>query len=389
MSKREKKTKCSRLVRRLTGRSLRHLVIGAGFPYHKSPHLYQWVWVFILLPFLEEDTLNELSEMHGKELRKLYDILSRHPEAFERLLRLLAMPLFFDILGELGAAGLSTQSRRRMRLIFDDTKSEKFGSCMEFLHKLFDSASDRYVMGYNYVLLLAVSGDTVIPLSFVLWLPRSHPGHRSKNDIARDEIIRLSKACDRRGASLSDVELLFDSAFCRQKVMNAGEAAGLRIITKPGGTHKFEFDGELLSPAEIIAKMKERDEWKHLEPGHDYQRVPARHHVYGEVVLVVRRRRQRNGKLVCDLVMCSKTFYNSVRIHKAYRKRWEIEMHFKYCKQHLSLGKAQFQKLGSVRSHISCVALAALVVALFRAQFRRRMSFRRAVKLLRRELWIL
>lgn len=389
MSKRAKKSKCSGLVRRLTGRSLRHLVIGAGFPYHSFPHLWQWLWVFILLPFLEEDTLNELSESHGKELRRLHGILSRHPGAFEKLLRLLAMPLLFDILDDLSVAGLSTQSRRRVRLIFDDTKSEKFGDCMEFIHKLFDNAKDRYVMGYNYVLPLAVSGETVLPISFVLWLPGCHPDHRSKNDIARDEIIRLSKACERGGRSLSDVEILFDSAFCRQKVVRAAEAAGLRIITKPGNTHKFEFRGELLTPSEIIAKVAEDDEWRHLEPGHDYQRVAAHHHVCGDVVLVVRRRRQRNGKLVCDLVMCNKTFYNGVRIHKSYKRRWEIEMHFKYCRQHLSLGKTQFQKLGSIRSHLSCVAMAALIVALFRAQFHRRVSFRRAVKLLRRELWIL
>ncbi len=83
------------LLRRLTGQSLRTLLIRAGFPYHKSPHAFQWLWVFILVPFLEEDSLHDLSHTYGKPLRKLYGILLRYPHAFERLMQLLADPLFF------------------------------------------------------------------------------------------------------------------------------------------------------------------------------------------------------------------------------------------------------------------------------------------------------
>ena len=84
----------SDLFRHLTGQPLRLLVIRAGFPYHKSPHLFQWLWVFILIPFLEEDSLNDLSATYGKSLRKLYPLLMRYPKAFERLIQLLAEPLF-------------------------------------------------------------------------------------------------------------------------------------------------------------------------------------------------------------------------------------------------------------------------------------------------------
>ena len=82
------------LFRRLTGQPLRSLLIRAGFPYHKSPQVFQWLWVFILVPFLEEDSLNDLSRTYGKQLRKLYGILLRYPHAFERLMQLLAEPLF-------------------------------------------------------------------------------------------------------------------------------------------------------------------------------------------------------------------------------------------------------------------------------------------------------
>ncbi len=299
---------------------------------------------------------------------------------------MLAMPLFFDFLREFSLSDATAQSRRRIRIIFDDTKVEKFGKYMEFIHKLFDHTKDRYIMGYNYVLMLAVSGDMAVPLSFVLWLPAKHPDHRSKNDIARDEIIRLKKACDRQGYDLGEVELLFDSAYHVQKVMNAADTAGFRVVSKADNRYKFEFEGELLKPSEVIEKVALR-QWKYLEKNHYYQRVIAHHHVYGEVVLVVRRRRLKNGKIVCDTLISNKLFHNAVRIHKCYKRRWKIEMHFKYHKQYLSLGKARFRKLGAIRTHLSCVAIAALIVGIFRRQFPRKISFLKAVKLIRRELY--
>jgi hypothetical protein len=299
---------------------------------------------------------------------------------------MLAMPLFFDLLDDFGASDATTRSRKRIRIVFDDTKTEKTGRYMEFIHRIFDNAKKRYIMGYNYVLMLAVSGNTAVPLVFALWLPAKHPDHRSKNDMARDEIIRLKKVADRQGYDLGEVELVFDSAYHVQKVMNAAEEAGFRVISKADNRYKFVFGEETLTPSEIMERIAER-QWEYLEKDHLFQRIRAYHHVYGEVILIVRRRRLKNGRTVCDMLICNKSFYNAVRIHKSYKKRWKIEMHFKYYKQYLSLGKSGFRKIGSIRSHMSCVAMASLIVGLFRRQFPRKISFLGAVKLIRQELW--
>ena len=82
-------------------------------------------------------------------------------------------------------------------------------------------------------------------------------------------------------------------------------------------------------------------------------------------MLVIRRRQLKNGKRISDVLLCNRRFYNAVRIHKSYATRWNIELHFKYSKQYLGLGQSQFGKLGSIRSQLACVALAALIVALF------------------------
>jgi hypothetical protein len=47
MKKRELKQKSNSFIQQLLNKDLRTLIIQAGFPSHKSPHLYQWLWVFI------------------------------------------------------------------------------------------------------------------------------------------------------------------------------------------------------------------------------------------------------------------------------------------------------------------------------------------------------
>jgi len=188
MKKRELKKKSNIFIKQLLNKDLRIFIIRAGFPYHKSPHLYQWLWVFILLPFLPEDTLNELADKHGIELRRLYQILVQYPQSFEKLVSLLAIPLFFELLEDFDNSNDSKQSRNRIQLIVDDTKSEKYGHCMEFIHKLFDSGKKQYIKGYNYVFVVVVSGHFIFPIYVSLWLPESHSKHRSKNDMLIDFI---------------------------------------------------------------------------------------------------------------------------------------------------------------------------------------------------------
>ncbi len=311
-------------------------------------------------------------------------MLRHYPEAFERFVKLISLPLFLDALEDYQEFNDSAKSRQRIRLIFDDTQAEKFGECMEFLHKLYDHCDDEYIMGYNYVLLLVVSGTVEFPLTFVLWLPKSHPDYRSKNDIARDEIQSLQADCELQKLSLDEVELLCDSAYCRQKVILPAILAGLRVITKPGNTHKFEFEGQRLTPKEIIEQVKGR-KWKCLDATTCYHRVSAWHHRYGPVVLVVRCRQTRTGKRLYDVLLCTKQFYTAVRIHASYKRRWEIELQFKYYKQYLGLGKAQFRKLGAIRSQLACVAIAGLLVALFRRQLSRNPSIRLTIRMIARQ----
>jgi hypothetical protein len=276
---------------------------------------------------------------------------------------------------------------------------------MEFIHKLFDSGKKQYIMGYNYMFVLVMSGDFIFPLFVSLWLPKPHVEHRSKNDILIDFIKDLDAQVTAKHLiedkvfckklyprSLSDTELTFDSAFCVQKVMQMVTDVQLRVVTKANNNHKFEFEGQSVTPSEIIefedkvfckktlsSKIK-NGHWKPLGSNRFYQLFCVNHHNYGEVVLIVRKKTLKTGKIIHDVLLCNQVFYNAHRIDKCYLKRWNIEMQFKYYKQHLNLGKSHFRTLGAIQSSLYCVAIVGLLVALYCRSVARNISFKRAVK---------
>jgi len=257
---------------------------------------------------------------------------------------------------------------------------------MDFIHKLLDYTHKRYMMGYTPVLILAVCGDLVFPLSVMLWLPKTHPKYRSKNDRTGDFITHLKSESDRRGGALDQGDILFESAYCVQKVVCKAQQSGLSVVSKASNNHKFEWEGEWFTPKELIEKGQERA-GKFLGKGNDSQRVVATHPVYGSVVLLIRRRILKNKKVIYDVVMSTNVAYNGFQINKRYRKRWDMELHFKYYKQYLHLGKGQWGRLGAIQSQLYCVALAGLIVALLRHQLPRKVSFRTATKYITHRLY--
>lgn len=182
-----------------------------------------------------------------------------------------------------------------------------------------------------------------------------------------------------KGYELSEIEITFDSAYCVQKVMRAVCHAKFRGKTKPNNNHKFEFEDQELTPAQLIEKVK-NGHWKYLGPDRFYQRLSVYHPNYGDVVLIIRAKPLKNGKIIYDVLLCNSRFYTANRIDKCYLRRWKIELQFKYYKQHLSLGSTSFIKLGAIQSSWYCVAIAGLLVALYCRKLARIISFRKAVK---------
>lgn len=71
----------------------------------------------------------------------------QYSHSYEKLVSSLAIPLFFELLEEFHNSNESQLRFNRIQLIVDETKSEKYGHCMEFIHKLFDSGKKQYIIG--------------------------------------------------------------------------------------------------------------------------------------------------------------------------------------------------------------------------------------------------
>jgi len=183
------------------------------------------------------------------------------------------MPLFFDFLREFSLSDATAQSRRRIRIIFDDTEVEWFGWYLEFIHKLYDHTKVRRIMGYNHVLMPAVSGDTAVPLSFVLQRLRSIPiTGRKTISLGMRSFVWKRHATD-------GVRSRSGRTALRQRLSYAESHehrwhAGFRAVSKADNRYKHEYEEALLKSSEIIEKVSLRH----------YQRIIARHHVYGDAV---------------------------------------------------------------------------------------------------------
>jgi hypothetical protein len=79
--------------------------------------------------------------------------------------------------------------------------------------------------------------------------------------------------------------------------MQVASDAQLRVITKASNNQKFEFEGQKLTPAELIEKVK-NGHWKPLNSNRFSQRLRVHHHNYGEVVLIIRKKTLKNGKII-------------------------------------------------------------------------------------------
>jgi hypothetical protein len=152
------------------------------------------------------------------------------------------------------------------------------------------------------------------------------------------------------------------------------------MVSKPSNQYKFEFEEQTFTPKQLIEWVKNRA-WKHLAPQCFYQRLFVNHHSLGRTLLIVRKKFLKNGTVTYDILICNRHFYNAKRIHNCYCKRRNIELQFKYYKQHLNLGQFQFRKIGAIQSGLYCVAIAGIILALFTRALPRKLSFKAAFKL--------
>ena len=251
--------------------------------------------------------------------------------------------------------------------VLDDTLIEKTGSRIEGVGKVMDHVKHCWPLGYRCLVYGFFNGKALTPLDFSLHaekgknkkkpygLKRSEhrKQHRKQRDpktcgAKRHKELKRSKIdvalqMIRRAARYGFIPkyILADSWFATKKLIN-----GVRCL-KGGMIHflgmmrqnkqNYRFNGKLYT-AKVLRKLLNKDVKRNRKWHARYVQIIVYYEGVGDIQLTFCR--FANTKK-WTLLVSTDTRLSFQRTLELYSIRWNIEVMFKECKQHLNLGKCQ------------------------------------------------
>lgn len=324
------------------------------------------ILVLLHLPFLGVATVRGLFKSGCARLseaeKDVYYRLKNNPEINWRSLLMSFAKRFRKLASENGEA-----SEGEIKcLIVDDSTYPKTGRKLEFIGKVFDHVSRRYILGFKSLVLGFWDGASFNPLDFSLHSEKGKNKKRpygfKKNDLKKR--FNKERPADSAGAKrvreLSESKIQNAIKMIKRAVKNGFLAdyvladswfisqffiESVREIKK-GAMHvlgmcrmdsrKYVHGGQEYTAKQLLSMFKKRKKRSrkinavYIELDVTYKGIPVK---------LFLSRYSKRGKwhllLTTDLKL---TFNKAIEI---YSKRWSIEVFFKDCKQYLNLGKCQ------------------------------------------------
>ena len=292
------------------------------------------------------------------DIRKLYELLRGGPAQKQDLgevLQTVSLERFFAEVEQYTQADPSYQSRHRIYIIFDDTLLDKSGRKMAHIHRLFDHCKGCYVLGFHGIVMYVVIGPDAKE-EFVLdhdvpFYPEHRPkGYRNPNDrygLAAAFLEFLHQQAEKRQVSLQEVIVLFDRWYFGRRMTQACQALALTWVTQSKSTFVYYIQGQRFTASELLEWVLHQDKLQEHHLGRScyrYYTVLAQSPTFGTVRLVVWYRQDSKAKkerrkcklLVCNNVTCK---FTAIKIIRAHRVRWRVEVMFRTAKQLFRLGE--------------------------------------------------
>ena len=274
-------------------------------------------------------------------------------------------------------------------LIIDDVILSKASSRkMAAAYWDYDYVNEKNIRCLRVVVLCWSNGLVKIPVSFALWhkkgcayLLETNTKFRTKNQLAQLLVYRL-----KRGGLLFDF-LLFDSWYAAAKQMAWYHKQGLFFVTaiknnrrlrmlsmgldqrprKPRQTTQW---WDTKSPKELVAPYPSSRDY-HYYPAircrtrrslvmlEDFDgflsMVCIRHYATNPAFKDFVPKKRKKPRDPNQYLLTNATDLTVVEIVTWYRRRWDIEVVFRDCKQHLGLKACQAQSVSVHVHHIACV----------------------------------
>ena len=326
--------------------------------------------VLILFPFMHITTVRAfyLSKFnHLTEAKKdtFFRLKNNENYKWRNLLYLFAKR--FETLAERSHDEASENAETPKCLILDDTTTPKEGRKIEFIGKVFDHVTRRYILGFKELVLGFWDGNSFIPLDlsihnekgknkkrpfgllirqlrqrFSKLRGKTSAGYKRSKEVTVDKIsnaIAMIKRAVKHGFVPDYV--LTDSWFSSAKLIQTIRSLKKGVIHFLGmvklDKRLYEYQGQRLNAKELKQLLK--SQMKRAKKFNAYYiEVIVNYGEIGRVKLFLTRFSKRSKWRLLLSTDLQLSFQQAVKI---YNIRWSIEVMFKECKQLLNLGKCQ------------------------------------------------
>jgi hypothetical protein len=240
-------------------------------------------------------------------------------------------------------------------LILDDTLVQKTGIKMEGTGWLFDHSQQRNVWCHCYVSTLYSHGEERVPMHLAPYIkeescPPLGRKFRTKNELAVDLV-------DKALAYIRPDAVVFDSWYGSQELLNHIDSKGQAFITEAKGNRLIEDDEGRVQARDYLA-CHEREFRSVDEPETEYRWYLEKVSVIKgglKVKFVFLKQRLDDEALV---LMTNALDMDVQAVVGYYKRRWDIEVFYRDCKQCLGMGEYQVRRIDVGVTHLLLVFLA-------------------------------
>ena len=246
-------------------------------------------------------------------------------------------------------------------LAIDDTILEKTGKHIDEVGKLYDHATQSYVLGHNLVTSQYVTPRGCFPIGFRLYLKRD------KNDSAFKTKIQLAQELVEQAASL-DLRfstVVFDAWFLAKDFVKFIESKNLNWVGAAKSNRIILCRGKQINIEEFHNTLNQTD-YKTMEIDGEtywYFTKAVGMSKLGKVRLLILHQKHDLSDTPKYLAT-NQLGWEARRILRVYKSRWSIETFYRDSKQNLGFEAYEMRNLGGIKRHWYLVFLSYTLLTL-------------------------
>jgi hypothetical protein len=244
-------------------------------------------------------------------------------------------------------------------LSLDDSLIEKWGKDMEGAGYLHDPTTKDNVFGHSIVSTFYSNGDCKFPMHFRLYLKKETA---ESMDIWFKTKIQIGiELIEKALVRLTPEAIAFDSWYFSKELTNYIASRNLTWVTMAKLNRLIIVDNQWCQLSRFW-KTIPKDKFSRINIEIDekkykwfYETIVTMKNM--ETVKIVLLKKRKNSRK-CTILVSNNLVIPGLQILKYYKTRWDIEVFYRDCKQHLEMGEYQTRKLDAVVIHLHLVFLA-------------------------------